>query len=114
KVTSQFPEFAAEVANAILSELRYYNVVAGRLKNIRRSLLLAKDKVDSLQKSLIVASEERIRLDQQNAELDAYALRDLPLDAFPSFAGDSTLNNLKTQLVLSDSEYKGLAATATR
>lgn len=114
QVTSQSPDFAAKVANTILEELRLYNVVAGHLNNLRRSIDLAKDKTDSLQKSLITASEDRIKIEQQNAELDAYLQRGLPLEGFTAFSKDATLNNLKTQLILSQSEYNGLAATATR
>lgn len=114
QVTSQSPEFAAQVANAILEELRLYNILAGHLNNLRRGIDLAKDKADNLQKSLIAASEERIKIDQQNVELNAYLKEGLPLEGFTSFAKDTTLNNLKTQFVLVESEYKGLAATATR
>lgn len=114
QVTSQSPDFAAKVANAILEELRLYNIVAGHLNNLRRSIELAKDKTDSLQKSLIAASEERIKIDQQNVELDAYLKQGLPLEGFMAFSKDATLNNLKTQFILSESEYRGLAATATR
>jgi len=88
--------------------------LAGHLNNLRRGIDLAKDKTDSLQKSLITASEARIKIDQQNAELDAYLKRGLPLEGFTAFSKDTTLNNLKTQMILSQSEYNGLAATATR
>ena len=112
--TSQSPEFAAKVANAILDELQLFNMVGGRLKNLRLSMDLTKAKLDSTVKQLVDLSSQRIKLEQETAELDNHIRLGLPLTEFPAFAQDGTLNNLKTQLILIDSEYASIAATATR
>lgn len=113
-VESQSPQFAATVANAVLDQLQYFNLVGGRLKNLRLSMELAKAKADSTLAELVKVSGERNRLQQENAELDNHVRRGLPLTAFPTFATDPTLNNLKTQLILTESEYESISATATR
>ncbi len=112
--TSQSPEFASTVANAILDELQLFNLVGGRLKNLRLSMDLTKATLDSTVKQLVDASSQRIKLEQENAELENHVKQGMPLAAFPAFAQDGTLNNLKTQLILVESEYDSLSATATR
>jgi Mrp family chromosome partitioning ATPase len=46
--------------------------------------------------------------------MENYLNQQLPLYAFPAFSQDATMNNLRTQLILVESEYKALAATSTR
>lgn len=113
-VRSQDREFAAQVANTLLDQLALYNVVGGRLSNLETSIALARTKTDNLLKQLADISAERIKTEQENAELDAHLSRSLALADFPTFATDATLNNLKTQLILVESEYRQLATTASR
>ena len=112
--TSQSPEFAAAVANAILDNLQLFNRVGGRLKNLRLDMDLAKARLDGIVKELVDLSSKRSKLEEENAELDDRVRRGQSLRALPSFAQDATLNNLKTQLILVESQYSGLASTATR
>ncbi len=112
--TSQSPEFAAAVANAILDNLQLFNRVGGRLKNLRLDMDLAKARLDGTIKELVDISSKRSKLEQENAEIDDRVKRGQSLRALPSFAQDATLNNLKTQLILVESQYSGLASTATR
>jgi uncharacterized protein involved in exopolysaccharide biosynthesis/Mrp family chromosome partitioning ATPase len=111
--TSQSAEFAAKVVNAILSQLQLYNEIGGRLQQIRFNLNLARTKADSIQAQLVTVSGLRITHEQQNTELAAYMARGLPLESFTAFSSDTTLNNLKTQLILVKSEYESIAATNT-
>ena len=112
--TSQSPEFAAAVANGILDNLQLFNRVGGRLKNLRLDMDLAKARLDGIVKELVDISSKRSKLEEENAELDDRVRRGQSLRALPSFAQDATLNNLKTQLILVESQYSGLASTATR
>lgn len=114
EATSQNPEFAAKVVNAILDELVVYNQLGGRLRNIQMSLALNKLKADSLIRQVVDASSVRIKLAQENAALDGYLKQGLPLTSFPAFASDPTLNNLRTQFFLVKSEYDRAASTSTR
>lgn len=111
---SQSPEFAAKVVNAMLGELGLYNVVGGRLKAIQTSAGFAKTQADSTLQQLADVSAQRIKLGRELAEMENYLKQNLPLSSYPAFAQDSTLNNLKTQLILVESEYKYLASTSTR
>jgi capsular polysaccharide biosynthesis protein len=111
---SQSPEFAAKVVNAMLDELGLYNIVGGRLKAIQTSAGFAKAQADSMLQQLADVSAQRIKLEREVAEMENYLKQNLPLYAYPAFAQDSTLNNLKTQLILVESEYKYLASTSTR
>jgi uncharacterized protein involved in exopolysaccharide biosynthesis/Mrp family chromosome partitioning ATPase len=112
--TSQSAEFAARAANAVLRELETLNRVAGRIKQTRVDLDLVEAKSKNLLDELVTLSTERINLEQENTELRDYTTRGLPLEAFSAFAKDATLNNLKTQLILVQSEYDSLASTRTR
>ena len=112
--TSQDTEFAADVGNAILDELHLYNEIGGRLRTIQSGITLAKAKAESSLQQIVEISSERIKLEGENTELDSHLARGLPLADFPSFATDATLNNLKTQLILTESEYDLIASTATR
>jgi len=114
EATSQFPDFAAAVVNAMLDELQLYNTVGGRFNNIQISLNLAKSRAENLLKQLLDVTAQRIKFEQEKAELDNYLLQNLPLASFPAFARDSTLNNLKTQLILIESEYDNIASSSTR
>jgi capsular polysaccharide biosynthesis protein len=111
---SQSPEFAAKVVNAMLDELGLYNIVGGRLKAIQTSGGFAKTQADSTLQQLAEVIAERIKLSRELAEMENYLKQNLPLYAYPAFSQDSTLNNLKTQLILVESEYKYLASTSTR
>ncbi|MGH8047577.1 MAG: GumC family protein, partial [Chthoniobacterales bacterium] len=111
--TSQSPQFAADVVNAILDELKLYNQIGGRLKQISFDRNLDRTKADSILSQIVAVSEKRITLDQQNAELAVYTRQGLPLESFTAFSTDTTLNNLKTQLILVTSEYESIAATNT-
>ena len=111
---SQSPEFAASVVNAILDELQLYNVVGGKLKAIQTSSKFLTSQAESMLQQLVDVSSQRIKLEREKAELDNYAKQQIPLYSFPSFSQDATLNNLKTQLILVEAEYKSLAATSTR
>jgi len=111
---SQDPQFAADVTNAILEELLRYNLIGGKLKYVTLRLNFAKIKADSLLKQLVDLSAERIKLEQQNSELLDYTRQGFPLQGFPAFNTDVTLNNLKTQLILSQSQYDSVASSSTR
>ncbi len=111
---SQSPEFAAQVVNAILNELGLYNIVGGRLKAIQTSASFAKAQAETMLQQLADVSTQRIKLEREVFEMENYLKQNLPLYAYPAFAQDSTLNNLKTQLILVESEYKYLASTSTR
>ena len=113
-VNSQDPTFAAEVANAVLDELLSYNMIGGKLKYLKSALEFAKNRADSLVKPLLELSQERVRLERENAELAAFVKQGFPLHSYPAFANDATLNNLKTQLMLIQSQYDSIAASATR
>jgi len=111
---SQSPEFAAKVVNSMLDELGLYNIVGGRLKAIQTSAGFSKAQADSMLQQFADVSAQRIKLEREVAEMENYLRQNLPLYAYPAFAQDSTLNNLKTQLILVESEYKYLASTSTR
>ena len=111
---SQNPDFAAKVVNAMLDELGLYNIVGGKLKAIQTSVGFAKAQADSMLQQLADVSAQSIKLGRELAEMENYLKQKLPLSSYPAFAQDSTLNNLKTQLILVESEYKYLASTSTR
>jgi len=112
--TSQDPDFAARVVNAVLDEMQVYNLIGGRLKNLRVSLDFSKTQADGLLKQLSEISSQRLKLEKEKSALDEYIKQKLPIDSFPAFATDATLNNLKTQLILVESEYAGIASTSVR
>lgn len=112
--TSQSPEFAASVANAVLDEIQLYNTIGGQLNALRQSITIARSLSDNLLNEYSQVSAQRIKLERENAELDNHIAKGLPIESFPTFASDATLNNLKTQLILVQSEYESIAATASR
>lgn len=114
EATSQSPEFAADVVNAMLAELRLYNQIGGKFKTLQLDLQLSNTKAESTLKQLLDLTAQRIKLERENAELDNYLQQKLPLEGFPAFSKDATLNNIKTQLILVDSEYQSVASNATR
>ena len=109
---SQSAEFAAKVVNAMLEELQLYNIVGGRLKAIQTNAKFLKSKSESLLQQLVDVSAQRAKLEGQRTEMENYLKQQLPLFAFPAFSQDATMNNLRTQLILVESEYKALAATS--
>lgn len=111
---SQNPDFAAQVANAVLDEIQLYNIIGGQLNTLRQSMTIARSLSDNLLNEFSQVSAQRIKLERENAELDKHLEQGLPIESFPSFANDPTLNNLKTQLILVQSEYESIAATASR
>lgn len=113
-VVSQDQEFAVAAANTMLDELKVYNVVGALLTDLRNDLSLATSKSDNLIRQLTEVSGARIKVERQNAELSEHLQRRGSLAEFPAFATDGTLNNLKTQFILVESEYRQLAAVASR
>jgi capsular polysaccharide biosynthesis protein len=113
-VESQDSAFAAQVVNAMLDELQLYNVVGGKLKALQTSTAFLKSQAESMLKQYVDVNAQRIKLEREKAEMENYLKQGLPISSFPAFAQDSTLNNLKTQLILVESEYKYLASTSTR
>ena len=110
-VRSQSAEFAAQVANAVLDELDNYNLAQGRLNALDFDLEVALSRLDSNQKQLAQVALARNWQEQQVAQLDEYLKQGLPLESFPEFVADTTLNNLKTERLLNQADYAGLAST---
>ncbi|MDE1171219.1 MAG: hypothetical protein PW734_08450 [Verrucomicrobium sp.] len=113
-VQSRDPEFAVRVVNAVLEELMQMNKLAGRLGEVQSRLVVANGTSHQLVQELVTAIGQRIKLEKQVQELREYTKHGFPLSDFEAFNTDPTLNNLKTQLILVESEYKSLAATSTR
>ena len=124
RLTSREPEANVSVASvknsrmgsisADSQSLQLYNVVGGKLKAIQTNAKFLTSQAESMLQQLVDVSSQRIKLEREKAELDNYAKQQIPLYSFPSFSQDATLNNLKTQLILVEAEYKSLAATSTR
>lgn len=114
KVDSQNAQFAADIVNAILDELQLYNAIGGKFKNIQIQARFLKSQAESMLQQLVDVSTKRIRLEREKAEMETYLEKKLPLASFPAFANDDTLNNIKTQLMLVEAEYKSLASARTR
>ena len=112
-VTSQSAEFAAQVANALLDELDNYNLAQGRLNELDMDTQFALSRVESIQKQLAQVDVARDWQEQQVTQLDEYLKQGLPLESFPEFVGDITLNNLKTERLLNQADYAGLASTSS-
>ncbi|SDU17857.1 Chromosome partitioning ATPase, Mrp family, contains Fe-S cluster [Verrucomicrobium sp. GAS474] len=113
-VESRSPEFATRVVNALFDQLMTMNSLAGRLGDVQSQLLLARGTAGKLLDNLAIVSGERLKLEEQVRELDAYASDKFPLEEFPTFSNDATINNLKTQLILVESEYASLASHLTQ
>jgi len=114
EVKSQTREFAAATVEAILYEIQAMNEVSGQLAQVEVNLRLAQERAQGLVRDLVSVSSDRIKTENQLNEVLAYQARGLPLADFSTFSEDSTLNNLKTQLILIQSEYDALAKQATR
>ena len=112
-VRSQSAGFAARVANALLDELGNYNLAQGRLNALDFEMQLALSQLESNQKQLAQVELTRNWQEQQVAQLDEYQKQGLPLESFPQFVADTTLNNLKTERLLSQADYAGLATTTS-
>ncbi len=107
------PKFAVSVINEILQQISVINRIAGRMDRIEAQLKLELARSDSLVQQLTEATGQRLKLEKEVQSLDQYTVAKQPLDAFPSFVTDPTLNNLKTQLILVKSEYDSIAANST-
>jgi capsular polysaccharide biosynthesis protein len=114
RVQSQDPEFAARVANAIMEESKVLNVIGAQLLEYRRTRQIHRDQLNHLNQKF---SEEQVQATQARellGELERYLQEGKPLEYFPAFEQDATLNNLKTQLMLVESEYRRVASQSTR
>jgi len=107
------PKFAVRVINEILQQISVINRIAGRMDRIEARIKFELSSSDSLVQQLTEASGQRLKLEKEVQSLDQYSSANQALDAFPSFATDATLNNLKTQLILVQSEYDSIAANST-
>jgi uncharacterized protein involved in exopolysaccharide biosynthesis/Mrp family chromosome partitioning ATPase len=112
-VTSQSAEFAAEVVNALLDELHNYNIAQGRLNALDMQKQVATAQVESIGTQLATVKQALGLQEQRVAQLDEYVKKDLPLESFPDFVLDTTLNNLKTERLLNQAEYAGLSSSTS-
>ena len=114
RVQSQDPEFAALVANTIMDESKFLNVIGAQLMDFRRTRQMHRTQLDLINQKY---AEEQIlaaKAKEQLQELNRYTEENKPLEYFPAFEQDATLNNLKTQLMLVESEYRRVASQSTR
>lgn len=114
RVQSQSPEFAVEVANAVLGEGQILNVIGAQLVDYQRIRAMQKDQFDVLNRQYADLQIEAAKIREQVDLLQQYMGQGKPLEYFPSFEPDPTLNNLKTQLMLVQSEYDRIATQSTR
>jgi uncharacterized protein involved in exopolysaccharide biosynthesis len=114
RVQSQSPEFAVEVANAVLGEGQILNVIGSQMLEYLRIQAMQKDQFDVLNRQYADLQIEAAKVREQVALLLQYIGEGKPLEYFPSFEADPTLNNLKTQLMLVQSEYDRIATQSTR
>jgi uncharacterized protein involved in exopolysaccharide biosynthesis len=114
RVQSQSPEFAVEVANAVIGEGQILNVIGAQLVEYQRIRAMQKDQFDVLNRQYADLQIEAAKVREQVALLLQYIGEGKPLEYFPSFEADPTLNNLKTQLMLVQSEYDRIATQSTR
>lgn len=112
-VTSQSAEFAAAVVNALLDELHNYNTAQGRLNALDMEKQVATARVESIRTQLAGVKQALDWQVQQVAQLDDYIKKGLPVDSFPDFVSDTTLNNLKTERLLNQTAYAGLASSSS-
>ncbi len=113
-VESCNPEFATKVVNTLFDEILTMNTLAGRLAEVQSQLTLTRGTSAKLVDTLATVTSERVRLEEEVRELDAYTAKKLPLAEFSAFSNDTTINNLKTQLNFVESEYYSLATYSTR
>jgi uncharacterized protein involved in exopolysaccharide biosynthesis/Mrp family chromosome partitioning ATPase len=114
EVESQDPEFALAVTDALLREIESLNLVAGQIARIDLNLTFLGERAQGLVAEKLVSEAERLKSENQIRELNSHRELGLPLEDFPAFSEDKTLNNLKTQLILVQSEYDAVARQATR
>ena len=114
RVQSQSPEFAVSVANAVLGEGEILNVIGSQLLEHQRIQEMQKDQFDVLNRQYADLQIEAAKIREQIDLLKQYVVVGKPLEYFPSFEADPTLNNLKTQLMLVQSEYDRIATQSTR
>ena len=113
-VQSQDPKFAVEVADTILSESKILNIVGVQLAEQRHNRKVHQAQLDVLNQKSAELRAENTRVQEQVQQLEAYTAEGRPLEYFPVFETDATLNNLKTQLMLVESEYQRIASQSTR
>ncbi|HEY4414578.1 MAG TPA: hypothetical protein VGO57_02710 [Verrucomicrobiae bacterium] len=109
--TSQSATFAAQVVNALLTELQNYNLALGRLNSLKLDMQFASDRALSIQNQAVLLEQTRSLQEQQVTQLDEYLKQGLPLESFPVFGTDITLNNLKTQRLLVEADYAAMLAS---
>lgn len=114
RVQSQSPEFAVEVANAVIGEGQILNMIGAQLVEYQRIRAMQKDQFNVLSRQYADLQIEAAKVREQVALLLQYISEGKPLEYFPSFEADPTLNNLKTQLMLVQSEYDRIATQSTR
>ena len=114
RVQSQSPDFAVSVANAVLGEGQILNVIGAQLLEYQRIQEMQKDQFDVLNRQYADLQIEAAKIREQIDLLKQYIGEGKPLEYFPSFEADPTLNNLKTQLMLVQSEYDRIATQSTR
>ncbi|MCX6934752.1 MAG: hypothetical protein NTZ01_00915, partial [Verrucomicrobia bacterium] len=114
QVQSQDPEFAARTANEVLAEAQILNRIGGHLQGHRSQLLLHQDELKIISRDTVDLQLALVKTQQQIELLKQYQSEGNPLEYFPAFETDSTLNNLKTQLMLVESEYDRIASQSTR
>jgi uncharacterized protein involved in exopolysaccharide biosynthesis len=114
RVQSQSPEFAVNVANAVLGEGQILNVIGAQLLEYQRIQEMQKEQFDILNRQYADLQIEAAKIREQIDLLKQYIGEGKPLEYFPSFEADPTLNNLKTQLMLVQSEYDRIATQSTR
>jgi uncharacterized protein involved in exopolysaccharide biosynthesis/Mrp family chromosome partitioning ATPase len=114
RVQSQNHDFAVEVANAVLGEGQILNVIGAQLVEYQRIRAMQKEQFDILNRQYADLQIEAAKIREQIGLLQQYMGEGKPLEYFPSFEADPTLNNLKTQLILVQSEYDRIATQSTR
>lgn len=112
-ITSQSADFAAQAANALLDELGNYNRAQGRLNALDMDRQVTLARVENIHTQLAQQDQSLDYEAQQVAQLDEYVKQGLPLESFPQFVADVTLNNLKTERLLNQAEYAGLASSSS-
>lgn len=112
-VTSQSGEFAAATVNTLLDELQYYNIAQGRLNALDMLKQVATVRLEAVRTDLAGVKQGVNWQEQQVAQLDEYIKKGQPLESFPDFSADTTLNNLKTERLLNQAEYAGLSTSSS-
>ncbi len=106
-------EFAVKVVKAVFEKMAILNKIAGRLRQIEFRLTLNQTEAASVVQELSSISADRIKYQHQNDMLEAFLGQKGELENFPAFDADATLSNLKTQMILVQSEYAAMAAQSS-